>query len=247
MSDRQAGESPPRSRWKSWRARPHVSRMPGSQTRHRAIRCRKNCGIPCWPIRAPPAGRRCRSSNAASRKFRDTCCASNACAALASSKSRRPMRSDFMDRMPSGRMSASGCSTRLAATAQAGTRKTDAGRIGADEPNRPIPIGWRFWRRSASERASTNSEFCRDHQLSLSRHGHAIWLVVYLNISEYDIRQKETEKRSLKRRIAMRQLFCNLCAVEGQALLKAAVQARNFINQRLDPILQASFDQTRRL
>jgi hypothetical protein len=36
--------------------------------------------------------------------------------------------------------------------------------------------------------------FCRDHQLSLSRHGHAVWLVVYLNISEYDIRQKETEK-----------------------------------------------------
>jgi hypothetical protein len=130
MSDRQAGESPPRSRWKSWRARPLVSRMPGSRTRHRAIRCRKNCGIPCWPIRAPPAGHRCRSSNAASLKFRDTYCASNARAAFASSKFRRPMRSDFMARMPSGRMSGSDCSTRPAAIGQAGTRKMDAGPAG---------------------------------------------------------------------------------------------------------------------
>jgi hypothetical protein len=130
MSDRQAGECPPRSRWKSWRARPHVSRIARRRTLHQAIRCRMNCGIPYWPIRAPPAGRRCRSSNAASRKFRDTCCASNASAALASSKFRRRMPSDFTDRMPSGKMSGSDCSTRPAATAQAGWRRMDAGRIG---------------------------------------------------------------------------------------------------------------------
>jgi hypothetical protein len=41
----------------------------------------------------------------------------------ASSKFRRRMRSDFMDRMPSGRMSGSDCSTRLAVTARAGWRR----------------------------------------------------------------------------------------------------------------------------
>ena len=80
---------------------------------------------------APLENQGCRSSNVASRKFRAICSASNASAAFALSKFRKQMPSDFMGRMRSGKMSGSACSTRLATTAQAGTRKMDAGRAGA--------------------------------------------------------------------------------------------------------------------
>ena len=130
MSDPQAGECPPRSRWKSWRAKLRVNRIPGSRDLAPAIPCRKNYGTRSWPTRAPLEDHGCRSSNAASRKSRAMCCGSDASAAFAPWKSKKRMLSDFMDRMRSGRMSASGCSTRLAPIERGATRKMGAGRIG---------------------------------------------------------------------------------------------------------------------
>lgn len=57
------------------------------------------------------------------------------------------MPSDFVGRMLSGKMSGSDCSTRLAATAQAGTRKTDAGRAGARDYRPTLTSSALFWRR----------------------------------------------------------------------------------------------------
>jgi hypothetical protein len=51
---------------------------------------------------------------------------------FASSKFRRPTLSGSMDRMPSGRRSLSGYSTRPVPIAQAGMRKMDAGQTSAD-------------------------------------------------------------------------------------------------------------------
>jgi len=135
MSDPQAGECPPRSRWKGWRGKLRASRIARSRTRHQANPCRMNCGMQSWPIRAPLDDRHCRSSNFGSRKFRAMCCASSACAASELSKFRRRMPSDFMGRMPSGRMSGSGCSIKPVPIAQAGTKKMDAGRIGSSARN----------------------------------------------------------------------------------------------------------------
>ena len=145
MSDPQAGECPPKSRWKSWRGRLRVSRIARSRNLAPAIPCRMNYGMRCWPTGAPLEGRRFRSNNAASRKFRAMCCASNAFAVFASSKFRRRMRSDSMGRMLSGKMSGSACSTKHAPIAQAGTRKMDAGPIGSGSvratcaPRSPLP------------------------------------------------------------------------------------------------------------
>jgi hypothetical protein len=61
-----------------------------------ATRCRTLYGTRCWPILARPADLGCRSSNAGSRKSRATFCVSSACAACASSKSRRRTRSGSM-------------------------------------------------------------------------------------------------------------------------------------------------------
>ena len=71
MSDPQAGECPPRSRWKSWRGRLLVGAISISRIRHHAIRCRMNHGMQSWPTHAPPDSHRCRSSNVASRKSPD--------------------------------------------------------------------------------------------------------------------------------------------------------------------------------
>ena len=55
MSDPQAGECPPRSRWKSWRGRLLVGEISIGRIRHHAIRCRMNSGMPLADPRA--AGR----------------------------------------------------------------------------------------------------------------------------------------------------------------------------------------------
>jgi hypothetical protein len=133
MSDRQAGECPARKKWRSWRAKLRVSPITRSRTLAPAIICRKNYGMRSWPIRVSLEGRRCRSSNAASRKFRAMCSESNASAAFGSSKFRRRTRSSIMGRMPSGKMSGSDCSTRRVTIGQAGMRRMDAGPIGALE------------------------------------------------------------------------------------------------------------------
>ena len=75
------------------------------------------------------------------RRSSATCCASPAGAASGPSKSRRPVRSDCMAATRSGRTWRSGCSTTPASSAQAGMKKTGAGRRSRRRSRSGSPIG----------------------------------------------------------------------------------------------------------
>ena len=132
--DQRPGECRPQSRWRNLRPRPLGQFC--SPIRLRRLRCRTNIGRPFSGTRAPPGVPRCPFNKDGFRRSRAKCCASNAHAARAASKSSGSTPSDCSGRMRSGKMSLSVCSTTAARCERGGTKRMDAGQAGRDETSK---------------------------------------------------------------------------------------------------------------